>query len=198
MACGAAEPNRCPPGGQQGVKDLAAILTQPEMDLDRERGPPGVGFIVRIDPDYCIGCTKCIRACPVDAIIGANKRMHTIIADRCTGCELCIPPCPTDCIVLEPRPQLTWSAIEASTARSRYLNRSARLARDGFDAEPEDCEDFEQTSALSAKSPALVKQSTLEKALEQARLRLAAHALGSPEPSAATPDGKPRSKKGAR
>lgn len=195
MASGEASPNRCPPGGQQGAKDLAAILAQPERELELERGPPGVGFFVRIDPDNCIGCTKCIRACPVDAIIGAGKRMHTIIADRCTGCELCIPPCPTDCIILEPRAQLTWSASEAIQARSRFLIRSARLARDGFDAESEDSEDYKQVSVLAVKGPALAQQSFLEKALEHARLRLAAHSLVSPEQSTLTPDEKPISQK---
>ncbi len=190
MARGEASPNRCPPGGQQGVKDLAAILAQAEPELELKRGPSGVGFIVSIDPAYCIGCTKCIRACPVDAIIGANKRMHSIIADQCTGCELCIPLCPTNCMALEPRAPMTWSADDAREARSRYQRRRARLAQDGCDVDPQNREASDQASVLAVKNPALVKQSALEKALEQARLRLATHAHGSPEQPAATHDEK--------
>jgi Na+-translocating ferredoxin:NAD+ oxidoreductase subunit B len=195
MASGEASPNRCPPGGQQGVEDLAALLGQPTTPLELERGTPGVSFIVRIDPDYCIGCTKCIRACPVDAIIGANKRMHSIIADRCTGCELCIPPCPTDCITLVPRTQPKWSAGEASEARNRYLNRSARLLRDGFDAEPDDREDSEQETAILIGDSTVAIQSALQKALEQARLRLAARSPDSAEKLVKNPDEKPVSQK---
>ncbi|MCX7555378.1 Rnf electron transport complex subunit RnfB [Xanthomonadaceae bacterium JHOS43] len=94
--------NRCPPGGERGIVALAALLDKPVIPLDTSCGvekPPQVAFIVESD---CIGCTKCIQACPVDAIVGATKLMHTVIADLCTGCELCIPPCPVDCIELHP------------------------------------------------------------------------------------------------
>jgi Na+-translocating ferredoxin:NAD+ oxidoreductase subunit B len=195
MASGEASPNRCPPGGQQGVEDLAALLGQAVTPLELERGTPSVNFIVHIDPNYCIGCTKCIRACPVDAIIGANKRMHTIIADRCTGCELCIPPCPTDCITLAARAQPTWSTREASEARHRYLNRSARLLRDGFDAEPNDKEDSEQEAAMLIHNTTVSIQSALQKALEQARLRLAAHSPDTAEKLVRNLDDRPVSQK---
>ncbi len=94
--------NRCPPGGMRGVERLATLLDRPVIPLDPECGiekPPLVAVILE---DTCIGCTKCIQACPVDAIVGAAKLMHTVIADLCTGCELCIPPCPVDCIELHP------------------------------------------------------------------------------------------------
>jgi Na+-translocating ferredoxin:NAD+ oxidoreductase subunit B len=185
MALGEAMANRCPPGGQQGVKELAEILGQPETILDDSRGVPGVGFVVKINPEFCIGCTKCIRACPVDAIIGANKRMHTVISELCTGCELCIPPCPTDCISLEPRNESLWESKDAQAARRRYLMREARLAIEGA-LPPSDgtaapsqkvATTLESSSSGSSDSPLQVqdRQSALAKALEQARQRLAKH-----------------------
>lgn len=106
IASGEAPINQCPPGGQAGVKALAELLNVEETPLNAEHGStkdtPEVAVIVEAD---CIGCTLCIQACPVDAIIGAAKHMHTVIADECTGCELCLPPCPVDCIVMQKRPQ---------------------------------------------------------------------------------------------
>jgi len=102
MARGEAGVERCPPGGDAGARALARVLGVPAVPFDRTRGtrtPPQVAVIVEAD---CIGCTKCIQACPVDAIVGGAKFMHTVIAALCTGCELCIPPCPVDCIVLQP------------------------------------------------------------------------------------------------
>lgn len=102
MASGKAGTERCPPGGDAGARALAAVLGVSEVAYDRERGqhkPPQVALIVE---EECIGCTKCIQACPVDAIIGGNKLMHTVIEPWCTGCELCLPPCPVDCIVIVP------------------------------------------------------------------------------------------------
>lgn len=100
VARGEAAINRCPPGGGEGVRTLARITGRPVLPLDPACGietPPRVALI---DEDACIGCTKCIQACPVDAIVGASKLMHSVIADLCTGCELCIPPCPVDCIAM--------------------------------------------------------------------------------------------------
>lgn len=102
IARGEAEINQCPPGGDEGVRALAQLLGRDVLPLDAERGehkPPQVAYIRE---DECIGCTKCIQACPVDAIVGAQKLMHTVIAEDCTGCELCLPPCPVDCIDLVP------------------------------------------------------------------------------------------------
>ncbi len=107
IAEGRADMNQCPPGGAAGIRALAALLGRDVMPLDPAHGvekPKVVALIVEAD---CIGCTKCIQACPVDAIVGASKRMHTVIADLCTGCELCLPPCPVDCIELVPPPVRT-------------------------------------------------------------------------------------------
>jgi electron transport complex protein RnfB len=102
MASGDADVDRCPPGGDSGARHLARALGVAPLPSDRARGlrrPPQVAVIVEAD---CIGCTKCIQACPVDAIVGGAKHMHTVIEPLCTGCELCVPACPVDCIVLAP------------------------------------------------------------------------------------------------
>jgi electron transport complex protein RnfB len=104
IASGAADINQCPPGGDEGIRDLADLLSIAVKPLNTEFGvhkPASVAFIIEQD---CIGCVKCIAACPVDAILGAAKFMHTVIAAECTGCELCIAPCPVDCIVMQPAP----------------------------------------------------------------------------------------------
>lgn len=100
MASGLAGIDHCPPGGDTGARALAALLDVPAQPYDRTRGmhtAPQVALVIEAD---CIGCTKCIQACPVDAIIGGSKLMHTVVAPLCTGCELCVPACPVDCIVL--------------------------------------------------------------------------------------------------
>ena len=146
MATGEALPNRCPPGGVEGIKRLSAILTptfpqdafalhpsiDPECGLER---PRPVAFI---DPKTCIGCTLCIQACPVDAIVGASKQMHVVLSDWCTGCDLCIPPCPVDCITMQDvTDQNTgwdaWSPELADAARARYATRNVRLDREQRD-----------------------------------------------------------------
>ncbi|WP_249027594.1 MULTISPECIES: Rnf electron transport complex subunit RnfB [Xanthomonas] len=102
MADGQAGVDHCPPGGDAGARALAQLLGVPASPYDRSRGahkPAQVAWIVEAD---CIGCTKCIQACPVDAIVGGAKHMHTVIAPLCTGCELCLPACPVDCIALHP------------------------------------------------------------------------------------------------
>ena len=93
-----ADINQCPPGGQHTLRQLALLLGREIKPLDPACGKSGPKTIAFIDENLCIGCVKCIRACPVDAIIGAPQQMHTVIAELCTGCELCIPPCPVDCI----------------------------------------------------------------------------------------------------
>jgi len=105
IAKGEAPINQCPPGGEEGIKKLADLLGVEPLPLNDEHGQTKEqDMVVKIIEDDCIGCTKCIQACPVDAIIGAPKHMHTVIAEDCTGCDLCIPVCPVDCIVQVPAP----------------------------------------------------------------------------------------------
>jgi Na+-translocating ferredoxin:NAD+ oxidoreductase subunit B len=123
--------NQCPPGGAQGVARLARATGLPPAPLNPEHGDEGPRKIAWIDETWCIGCTLCIKACPVDAIIGANKRMHTVIENECTGCELCVPVCPVDCIALENTSGsatgwAAWSPQQAERAQARYTQRQAR------------------------------------------------------------------------
>jgi electron transport complex protein RnfB len=118
--------DQCPPGGDEGAARLAQALGKPPKPLDTAFGeyrPPQVAVV---DEATCIGCVKCIHACPVDAIVGASKRLHVVIASWCTGCELCLPPCPVDCIALVPVPALP----DADASRARHAFRNRRLARD--------------------------------------------------------------------
>jgi electron transport complex protein RnfB len=103
IAAGEADINQCPPGGEAGIRALAELLGVEPKPLSAEHGEEKLEATVAvIDEDTCIGCTLCIQACPVDAILGAAKQMHTVIAQECTGCELCVPPCPVDCITMIP------------------------------------------------------------------------------------------------
>jgi electron transport complex protein RnfB len=104
IASGAAEIDRCPPGGEATVRALAALLDRAPRALDSAFGAPKPAQVAWIDEARCIGCARCLPACPVDAIVGASRQMHTVIAAQCTGCELCLPPCPVDCIELRPAP----------------------------------------------------------------------------------------------
>lgn len=127
IAAGKAAINQCPPGGHQTIAALATLLQCDTLTLNPENGveqPVQVAFIIE---DLCIGCTKCIQVCPVDAIIGASKRMHSVIAVECTGCELCIPACPVDCIELHPDGRERLSDAESSLARARFDARAVRL-----------------------------------------------------------------------
>lgn len=104
IARGEADINQCPPGGERTMHALAALLMRERKPVDPKFGSvPRHPAVAWIDEPACIGCTKCIQACPVDAIVGASKFMHTVIAAECTGCELCIPPCPVDCIEMRPQ-----------------------------------------------------------------------------------------------
>jgi electron transport complex protein RnfB len=125
IASGQADINQCPPGGDAGVEALAAHLGRASKPLNPANGLHRAPQVAVIDEEICIGCTKCIQACPVDAIVGASKLMHTVIASWCTGCELCIPPCPVDCIVLDAVPALP----PAELSRERHEARARRLAR---------------------------------------------------------------------
>ena len=141
LARGEADIDRCPPGGDDGATALAQLLHVTAKPFDRARGAHKPRAIAVIDEATCVGCTKCIQACPVDAIVGAARLMHGVIADECTGCELCIPPCPVDCIsmrVIEAQDRDTvqdnaWHAVlarKADLGRRRYSARNVRLARD--------------------------------------------------------------------
>ena len=105
-----ADINRCPPGGQHTVRHLARLLGRPEKSLVEEAVPASGQVLARIDEELCIGCVKCIRACPVDAIVGAPGQMHSVLKKDCTGCELCVAPCPVNCISMEKVPAAitTW------------------------------------------------------------------------------------------
>jgi electron transport complex protein RnfB len=105
IAQGTADINQCPPGGERTAQALAKLVGAAPKPVGKEFGVvPEYPAVAVIDEAACIGCTKCIQACPVDAIVGASRAMHTVIAAECTGCELCIPPCPVDCIVMQPTP----------------------------------------------------------------------------------------------
>jgi electron transport complex protein RnfB len=125
MAAGEAGIDRCPPGGAEGIGRLAAITGKPVIPLNPAHGVEGPRTVAVIDEAWCIGCTLCLDACPTDAILGANKRMHTVLEPACTGCELCVPVCPVDCISLEnatgERTGWTaWSEAQARQALARY------------------------------------------------------------------------------
>ena len=133
IATGDVDINRCPPGGEATIANLAKLLDVAPLPLDRECGEAGPRRVAFVDESWCIGCTLCIAACPVDAIVGAAKRMHTIIESWCTGCELCITPCPVECIHMEaarsgPIEPVQWLREQAMLARSRYLARNRRVA----------------------------------------------------------------------
>ena len=107
IASGEADINQCPPGGDDGIHKLADLLGVDYKPLNEEHGVPKPKSVAIIDEKTCIGCTLCIQACPVDAILGSAKHMHTIIEKECTGCELCLPPCPVDCIEMVPIKETT-------------------------------------------------------------------------------------------
>lgn len=129
IAEGEAGIDQCPPGGDAGVARLAALLGRPATPLNPKFGEYRAPQVAIIDEAICIGCAKCIQACPVDAIVGASKLMHTVIASWCTGCELCIPPCPVDCIALAP----VGALPDADLSRARHDARAARLAREAVE-----------------------------------------------------------------
>lgn len=132
IAAGGADINQCPPGGEAGVRRLATLLQREAKPLNPANGTERRRTVAFIDETRCIGCTLCIQACPVDAIVGAAKRMHTVIADLCTGCDLCVAPCPVDCIAMLPLPQeqAPWTQGMADAARARFQFRNLRLERD--------------------------------------------------------------------
>jgi electron transport complex protein RnfB len=183
MAAGEADINRCPPGGAEGIHRLAALTGQPVQPLDTTRGREGPRLLAVIDEAWCIGCTLCIKACPVDCIVGASKRMHTVIDAECTGCELCVPACPVDCITLVPvTGEATgwdaWSAGQAEAARSRYTERNARRQRAKAESDErlaaraaEKLADLAAHSRLDDPEALARKRAVVEAALARAKAR---------------------------
>ncbi len=126
IAAGAAPINQCPPGGRATIAALARLLERPVLELNPAYGVERAPQVAWIDETRCIGCARCLPPCPVDAIVGAARFLHTVLADRCTGCELCIAPCPVDCIELRPAPRDPLH--DAPLHRRRYAAHRARLA----------------------------------------------------------------------
>jgi electron transport complex protein RnfB len=166
IAAGAAAFNQCPPGGDEVISEIAALLGEKLLPLNTAYGSTTPPAVARIEEAACIGCTLCIAACPVDAIIGARKLMHTVIAAECTGCALCLPPCPVDCIVIEP--------TGASRNRDQQRLHAPRL-RERFQAHQlRQAVQEQQRLDRAASAAAARKKSLIDKALARARERLAA------------------------
>ena len=159
IASGDADIDRCPPGGTATLNALAQLLGRAAPPLDTSRGLPGPLRVACIDESACIGCTLCIAACPVDAIIGAQKRMHAVLTSLCSGCELCVAPCPVDCIEMRPAGR-DWTATDAIAARERFERRQARLA--------------EANAAAKREAEARKRKAAVAGAIERARARRAA------------------------
>jgi len=183
LAVGEADINQCPPGGEQGVARLAALTGRPAAPLNPVNGLEGPLRLAVIDEDWCIGCTLCIKACPTDAIIGANKRMHTVVEAWCTGCELCIPVCPVDCIALRVVDNnasgwAAWSPEQAQQARQRYAAHQTRVAREATEHQARKTEEAQAKLADLAGHSKITdaqvlerKKAFIEAALAKARAR---------------------------
>jgi electron transport complex protein RnfB len=181
IAFDSAEINRCPPGGHEGIDRLSALTGRAPSPLDPERGVEGPRRLAVIDEQWCIGCTLCIKACPVDCIVGAAKRMHTVIDALCTGCELCIPVCPVDCIALVDvtSPAVGWQAWSpelAAKARERYDQHKQRLVREQREHDLEMAQraalklaELEQHSRLTDPAAIEAKRAVVAAALARAR-----------------------------
>lgn len=164
VAARAADINRCPPGGASAMVALAAITGRAAKPIAADCGTfPGYRT-ARIDESYCIGCTLCIDACPVDAILGGPKQMHVVLAHLCSGCERCIAPCPVDCIAMHPADR-AWSVDDAAAARSRYRARIERLARGERIAD--------RGATVPSLDAAATRATTVAAAMERARARRA-------------------------
>ncbi|WP_322996799.1 RnfABCDGE type electron transport complex subunit B [Castellaniella sp.] len=170
MADGQAEINRCPPGGPQTIATLAQALGRPILPLDPDCGTHQPFRVALIDEEHCIGCTLCIQACPVDAILGANQSMHTVIEDDCTGCERCVAPCPVDCISMVPAGR-DWTIQDADTARVRYMARNERLQARHAEADSPAARTLANKPTLVAPTSDHDKQDRIAQALARARAR---------------------------
>lgn len=189
IAEGRAAINQCPPGGEQGIRKLAELLGVSPVPLNTKHGTTKPKAVAVIDEQACIGCTLCILACPVDAIVGAAKQMHTVFAAECTGCELCIAPCPVDCISMIPLKQPVGSAraescapIEdlpahedqkrktADRARARYRFRLQRLEREKQEQEERLAQKTGVVRSVSGSSNSDFKKAAIQAALERANV----------------------------
>ena len=200
--------NKCPPGGDETIAALATLLSIPVLELDTGRGtaPPQVAYIREAE---CIGCTKCIQACPIDAILGAAKLMHTVIVDECTGCDLCVAPCPVDCIEMRPLPanvipivgglaheaeQYNARSQKRDHARRRYEQRDERLHREEqhrlaerlarAQRPPAGVDSGKRSDSVAAEPPspndAALKKAKVELAMARAQLNKSLKAFGHP------------------
>jgi electron transport complex protein RnfB len=147
IAAGDAEINQCPPGGEAGILKLSVLLGVAAKPLDPAFGIERPRLVAVINETDCIGCTKCLPPCPTDAILGASKHMHTVIAAECTGCELCIAPCPVNCISMQPAANSDWSVENAERGRQRFQAKKHRLSRQ----EAEKAERLNRQKQLLAK-----------------------------------------------
>ncbi len=183
IAAGAAAINQCPPGGAEGIARLAAITGRGVIALNPANGAEGPRQLMFIDEAWCIGCTLCIKACPVDCIVGAPKVMHTIIEALCTGCELCLPACPVDCIaVVDATPGKSgwsaWSEDDADLARSRYAAHGERRQRDAQETDTRLAEkakhklaDLTSASTITDAAALERKRAAIEAAVARARAK---------------------------
>jgi electron transport complex protein RnfB len=185
IASGEADIDRCPPGGAQGIARLARLTGRPVVPLNPVNGVEGPRRLAVIDEAWCIGCTLCIKACPVDCIVGAPKRMHHLIDELCTGCELCVPVCPVDCISMEDATPGrvgwdAWSGRQADEARERYAFHRARVEREkhenaerlALEAQAK-LDDLPAASAIADPQALDRKRAVIEAALARARARRA-------------------------
>ncbi|MBE7419121.1 MAG: electron transport complex subunit RsxB [Ideonella sp.] len=175
--------DRCPPGGAEGIARLAALTGRPMTALDPQCGTEAPRALAVIDEEWCIGCTLCIEACPVDCIAGSHKRMHTVIDALCTGCELCVPVCPVDCIAMHDVTTpatgwAAWSAAAASQARARYENHQTRIEGDRREREQAmaalaaaKLADLERHSRIADAGQLARKRTLVEAAIARARSR---------------------------
>ena len=161
--------NQCPPGGAAGIAQLAQLLDRPVAPLNPANGVEHPRMLARIVEMDCIGCTKCIQACPVDAIIGAAKLMHTVVVEDCTGCELCVAACPVDCIeLLLMAPEQVEDPTNADMARDHFQRRETRLR----------CERDEREAELDARKAAVddtASRNPVQEALARAKVRQQGH-----------------------
>jgi electron transport complex protein RnfB len=189
IASGEAQINQCPPGGTEGVRRLAALTGRAVIPINPANGLERPRPVAFIDEQLCIGCTLCIQACPVDAILGSAKQMHTILPSLCTGCDLCVAPCPVDCITMTPVTSETgwaaWSQEAADAARARHDLRTERLKREREENDArlaaKAVEKMRAVTAEAANTPEELaekerKRAIIAAAMERARLRATAPA----------------------